>query len=249
MKRILAVVAVLLLLTSSASAALTGPSGCKAGELAVIHSDVEAVWTVYPASYSASFAVADGGKTCFFASPTAGEATIIAASVADGQPVIDTHVIYNGVEVPAPEPSPLPTPEPKPETIESVIKSKAKDKDVAELTALAESFELVVDGIDRGTITTPTGARETFRRVWTEKGTAVKLTALDELSAVISAISSHIDNSTLRGLRGDYERAATAVRSVLPAPAKESKPVKPQMQNGSCPNGQCPTTQNRWWYR
>lgn len=248
MKRLLAI-AFILLLTSTASATLTGATGCKAGELAVIHSDVEAVWTVYPASYSASFAVADGGKTCFFASPTEGEATIIAASVSDGLPVIDTHVIYNGVEIPSPDPSPEPIPEPEKETLESVIKSEAKDKDAAELTALAESFELVVDGIDRGTITTPTGARETFRRVWTEKGTAVKLTALDDLSALISAISSHIDNSTLRGLRGDYERAAAAVRSVLPAPAKESEPMKPQTQNGGCPNGQCPTTQNRWWYR
>lgn len=245
MKRLLAI-AIVLLLTSTASAALTGATGCKAGELAVVRSDVEAVWTVYPATYSASFAVADGGKTCFFASPTEGEATIIAASVVDGKPVIDSHILYNGVEVPTP-----PTPEPvvEPDTMETAIKTAAKDKDDAELTALAESFEYVVDGIDRGTITTPTGARETFRRVWTEKGTAVKLTALDDLSALISAISSHIDNSTLRGLRGDYERAAAAVRSVLPAPAKESEPMKPQTQNGGCPNGQCPTTQNRWWYR
>lgn len=248
MKRLLAI-AIVLLLTSSVSAALTGATGCKAGELAVVRSDVDAVWTVYPQTYSASYAVSDDGKTLYFASPQEGKITVIAASVSDGQPVIDTHVIYNGVEVPAPEPSPGPTPEPEKETLESVIKSKAKDKDAAELTALAESFELVVDGIDRGTITTPTGARETFRRVWTEKGTAVKPAALDELSALISAISSHIDNSTLRGLRGDYERAAAAVRSVLPAPAKESEPMKPQTQNGGCPNGQCPTTQNRWWYR
>lgn len=248
MKRILAIIAVLLLLTTSAFAALEGPTGCKAGELAVVRSDVDAVWTVYPQTYSASYAVSDDGKTLYFASPQEGKITVIAASVSDGQPVIDTHVIYNGVEVPAPEPSPGPTPEPEKE-LESVIKSNAKDKDAAELTALAESLEMVVDGIDRGTITTPTGARETFRRVWTEKGTAVKLTALDDLSALISAISSHIDNSTLRGLRGDYERAAAAVRSVLPAPAKESEPMKPQTQNGGCPNGQCPTTQNRWWYR
>ncbi|MBR0239244.1 MAG: hypothetical protein IJQ39_14205 [Thermoguttaceae bacterium] len=248
MKRLLAI-AIVLLLTSSASAALTGATGCKAGELAVIRSDVDAVWTVYPQTYSASYAVSDDGKTLYFASPQEGKITVIAASVSDGQPVIDSHIIYNGVEVPSPDPSPEPTPEPEKETLESVIKSEAKDKDAAELTALAESFELVVDGIDRGTITTPTGARETFRRVWTEKGTAVKLTALDDLSALISAISSHIDNSTLRGLRGDYERAAAAVRSVLPAPAKESEPMKPQTQNGGCPNGQCPTTQNRWWYR
>ena len=249
MKRILAIIAVLLLLTTSAFAALEGPPGFKAGELAVVRSDVDAVWTVYPQTYSASYAVSDDGKTLYFASPQEGKITVIAASVSDGQPVIDSHIIYNGVEVPSPDPSPEPTPEPEKETLESVIKSEAKDKDATELTALAESFELVVDGIDRGTITTPTGARETFRRVWTEKGTAVKPSALDDLSALISAISSRVDNSTLKGLRDDYERAATAVRSVLPAPAKESKPVKPQMQNGGCPNGQCPTTQNRWWYR
>ena len=208
MKRILAAFAVLLLLTTSAFAALEGPDSCEAGTLAIIRSDCEAVWTVYPSTYSNSFATADGGKTLFFASPVKGEVAIIAASVnEDGKPTLDALTLRNGMD------DPEPTPTPEPGTLEEIIKTGSVGKDRAELAALAESFEYVVAAIDQRTVTTPAGARETFRAVWANKGSAVKTTALNDLSALIRAISAQIDNSSVNSLRNDYARCAKALRS------------------------------------
>ena len=227
-------------------AALSGATSCNAGELAVIRSDVEATWTIYPANYSASYAVSNDGLTLYFASPKQGEVTIIAASVKEGKAVIDSHTLYNGVPapVPMPEPTPVPepTPEPAPETIESIVKIQANGKDPAELTALADSFAAVVDGIDRGTITTPAGARETFRAIWADKGTAANVNALNNLSGLISAISLKIDNMTLEGLRGDYARVVTSIRHNLPNSNSTPAPA-------NCPDGNCPANVQRGWRR
>ena len=247
MKRLLILLS-LLFVSTPANAALSGAASCNAGELAVIRSDVEATWTIYPANYSASYAVSNDGLTLYFASPKEGEVTIIAASVKEGKAVIDSHTLYNGVPapIPTPEPTPVPvpepTPEPAPETIESIVKIQAKDKDPAELTALADSFAAVVDGIDRGTITTPAGARETFRAIWADKGTAANINALNNLSGLISAVSAKVDNMTLEGLRGDYARVVTSIRHNLPNSNSTPAPA-------NCPDGNCPANVTRGWRR
>ena len=243
MKRLLILLS-LLVFSTPANAAISGAASCNAGELAVIRSDVEATWTIYPANYSASYAVSNDGLTLYFASPKQGEVTIIAASVKDGKAVIDSHTLYNGVPAPDVEPAPIPepTPEPAPETIESIVKIQANDKDPAELTALADSFAAVIDGIDRGTITTPAGARETFRAIWADKGTAANINALNDLSGLISAISPKIDNMTLEGLRGDYARVVTSIRHNLPNSNSTPAPA-------NCPDGNCPANVQRGWRR
>ena len=231
-----------------AHAEITGAVGCNAGELAIINCDKEAVWSVYPAEYATSYAVSNDGRTLYFASPKTGKVTFFAASVVDGLPYLEQHSLYNGLEIPDIKPEPTPTPEPAPivETLESVITANAKGKPADELTALADSFAFVVDGIDRGTIKTPVGARETFRAIYAEKGIAAGEKTLDDLSQLVDAISGKIDNSTLKALRDDYETAAKTIRSVIPAKQPETKlPAA-----GSCPNGQCPnvTTQRRFFW-
>lgn len=207
MKRVLASIAVFLLLINSAFATLEGPETCEAGTLATIRSDTIAVWAVYPQTYAGSFAVADGGKTLFFASPIKGDVAIIAASVSeDGKPVIDTLTLRNGMNAPDPAPE---------SDLEQIIKTESAGKDANELTALAESFEAVVYNIDRRLITTTAGARETFRATWMAKGSNVKTTTLDSLSKLISAISAYIDNSSLEGLREGYARSAKALRAII----------------------------------
>ena len=232
-------------------AEITGAVGCNAGELAIINCDKEAVWSVYPAEYATSYAVSDNGKTLYFASPKSGKVTFFAASVVDGLPYLEQHSLYNGLEIPAPVPTPAPAPEPNPATLEDFIKAEAHGKDAAELTALAESFEFVVDGIDRGTIKTPVAARETFRSIWLEKGTKVKETTLDDLSELVDVIGKNVDNSTIKSLRNDYETAAKAIRSCIPAkePVKEiTEEVVAELESEAvpepekdCPNGKCPT--------
>ena len=248
MKRLLILLS-LLCVSTPAIAAISGAASCNAGELAVIRSDVEATWTIYPANYSASYAVSNDGLTLYFASPKEGEVTIIAASVKDGKAVIDSHTLYNGVPAPDVEPVPVPVPEPEPEpapeTIESIVKIQAKDKDPAELSALADSFAAVIDGIDRGTITTPAGARETFRAIWADKGTAANVNALNDLSELISAISGKVDNTSLQTLKTGYSEAEAAIRSIVPAKAKA--PAK--TPTGGCPGGNCPANVQRGWRR
>ena len=246
MKRLLILLS-LLVFSTPANAAISGAASCNAGELAVIRSDVEATWTVYPANYSASYAVSNDGLTLYFASPKEGEVTIIAASVKEGKAVIDSHTLYNGVPAPDVEPVPVPepAPEPAPETIESIVKIQAKDKDPAELSALADSFAVVIDGIDRGTITTPAGARETFRAIWADKGTAANINALNDLSGLISAISNKVDNTSLQTLKTGYSEAEAAIRSIIPIQPKA--PAKTPA--GGCSGGNCPANVQRGWRR
>ena len=262
MKKLLLII--LTLLPAVCRAEITGAVGCNAGELAIINCDKEAVWSVYPAEYSTSFAVSDDGRTLYFASPKHGKVTFFAASVVDGLPYLEQHSLYNGLEIPDVKPEPTPTPEPAPivETLESVITANAKGKPAAELTALADSFAFVVDGLERGTIKTTVGARETFRAIYAEKGTAAGEKTLDDLSQLVDAVSGKIDNSTLIALRDDYETAAKTIRSFILAKQPEKKPEPKQEEakdcpngncpTGHCPNGQCPnaTTQRRffWWY-
>ena len=100
----------LLLVCNGVQAAITGAITSGAGELAIINSDREAAWSVYPAEYMASYAVSDDGKTVYFASPRPGAVTFYAASVIDGLPRIDSYTLYNGVEIPDDaNPTPAPT--------------------------------------------------------------------------------------------------------------------------------------------
>ncbi len=251
-----------------AHAEITGAVGCNAGELAIINCDKEAVWSVYPAEYTTSYAVSNDGRTLYFASPKTGKVTFFAASVVDGLPCLENHSLYNGLEIPEPTPTPTPAPVPVPLTLEDFIKEEATGKDAAELTALAESLEFVVNGVDRGTIKTPVAARETFRSIWADKGTKAKETALDDLSELVDVIGKNVDNSNIKTLRDDYETAAKAIRSCIPpkTPVEEitedvSKEAKPEMKlekqepekmspATNCPNGQCPnaTPQRRFYW-
>ena len=249
MKRLLAI-AIVLLLTSTASAALTGATGCKIGNLAVIRSDVEAVWSVYPQSYSGCYAVSDDGRTLYFAAPKEGEIMIIAASVNDGRPVIDTHTLYYGIDAPKPEPTPEPKPMPKPETLESQVINAADCLDNVDLTALAESFESVVDSINRGTVTTPAGARETFRAVWTAAGSAVSTETLNRCEPILTRISGLVDNTSLDTIKKDYSRVSKAIRECIKLevkePEEEPTPAPRATNTGGCANGQCPNYQPGW---
>lgn len=252
------------LVATLAKAEINGAVGCGAGHLTILTSDKPAVWTVYPAEYSTSYAISEDGRTVYFASPKAGKVTFFAASVVEGQPFLEQHSLYNGVEIPDPMPTPAPTPIPEPivDTLESVIVAKAKGKPAEELTALADSFDFVVDGIDRGTITTPVAARETFRAIYIEKGAAANENTVEDLSALVDAISEKVDNSTLKSIRADYETAAKTIRSVISVqqvaeiPVEEEQPeaqseeteekAEPKKEEvKSCPNGQCPNTANQ----
>lgn len=248
-----------LLFPAVASAEITGATMCPAGELAIINCDRGAVWTVFPAEYRASFAVSDDGKTLYFASSKKGAVTFIAASVTtDGLPYVENHTLYNGVELPSP-PAPTPNDDPSPDTFEGVIRKAMGGLDRTQVDALAGTFLIVVEGIDRGTITSTAGARETFRAVWAETATSISASTFADCRELVTAISERVDNSTVKTLREGYEKAAKVLKDNAPAAsvkeppaeekteeeAKEEEPEPPKKPaaNSSCPNGQCPNGQ------
>ena len=258
MKRFVTLLAVVLTLALSGvvNAKITGTTGTPAGELVILNCDKEAVWTVYPEDYMASFAVSDDGKTLYFASPKEGTVTFFAASVMEGLPYIERHTLYNGIEVPDDDPTPEPAPEPKPEpveTLESIVADTTIDGSTADdYKALADSFSAAVSGIDRGTITTPAGARETFRATWARKAGEINPDALTLFADLITKLSDKIDNSSLDNLKEDYKIIVTALDEVAAAKEaaktkKEAEAKKTPVTSGGCPNGQCPVNQYQGW--
>lgn len=245
---------VAILLCNFALGNITAPTACQSGELAVVESDTPATWTVYPEEYRASYCIAENGTKCFFASPQKGAITFIAASVdtsKDNAPVavIHTHTLYYGV--PAPnidnsgdvEPVPEPTPEPEPDTsIEGTIKTEVEkinsDKRGEEITALSDSFASVIDGINRGVIKTPEGARATFRSMWTINAAKLSNTTLNTYKDLITAISAKVDNTSIQTIHSDYERVVNALAPYKETP-KQTPPQTPTSGNNACPNGSC----------
>lgn len=249
---------VLILLCNFALGSITAPTTCSNGELAVIESDTPATWTVYPEEYRASYCIADNGTRCFFASPQKGAITFIAASVDttnENAPVavIHTHTLYYGVSAPegddSEEVEPKPTPEPD-TSLEGTIKTEIgkinSDKRGEEINALSESFVSVINGIDRGVIRTPEGARTTFRSMWAVNAAKQSNTTPNTYKDLITAISAKIDNTSIQTIRSDYERVVNAL-----APYKESQkqntPQTPAKGESPCPNGNCNLNQTNQW--
>ncbi|MBQ3349203.1 MAG: hypothetical protein IJG38_02280 [Thermoguttaceae bacterium] len=274
---VVAICAYFAILATLARAEITGAVGCNAGELAIVNCDKEAVWSVYPAEYAVSYAVSENGKTVYFASPKEGKVTFFAASVVDGRPCLESHSLYNGLKIPepeptpAPEPVPVPVPEPEPKPVKTELEKAidmAEDYPAQDVNALADTFEAVVGGIDRGTIATPIAAREAFRAMWTARASAVNPKAITAIEPLLAKISAAIDNTNLGTIRRDYNLVAKGIRrdetsagqepEETEDPEPESEPEETQKKGncpngqcptGNCPNGQCPATPQRFFWR
>lgn len=90
------------------------------------------------------------------------------------------------------------------QTLEQIIKKEAHGLDRAQLATLADSFQQTVWAIDRGSVTTPAGARETLRKTWLFNGMTVNPQTVDNLAPLVTVISEKIDNTTLSSVKRDY---------------------------------------------
>lgn len=230
-----------LLACNGVQAAITAPDTVEAGRLAVCRSTAPATWAIYPQTYCNCYYVTDDGRSCIFASPKKGVVTIMAATVnADGLIDMSEHTLYNGEPVPDDTDD---TERRNPDTIEGVIAAADVKATAAELTALANAFTIVTQSIDNGAITTPAGARETFRAVWLREAAKINPEAIDALSGLITAISGKIDNTDMTTIKRGYLAAAAALTkkadkvraSRTKTPAKTATPA----YTGGCTNGQC----------
>lgn len=225
-----ALLALLLTIPVISEAAITAPASVDAGQLLVAKSDSPAVWTVYPVKYQTSFYVADEGSTLIFASPEKGEVTLIAATLKNEKIELSQHTLYNGV--PSPNPSPVPDPKPEPDRtpLEEVLEG-AKDYPAEDVNALADTFEAISSGIERGTITSPVSARESFRATWAANIAEVNPEAINTMSKLITAISEKIDNSSLEAIKRDYAIIARKLKEIKPR-AEPPKPTTTQPNRG-----------------
>lgn len=242
-------------LTAPATASvgsLIAPETIATGELAVVRSTAPATWTVYPSEYKSAIYVTDDGKTCVFASPTPGAVTFVAASIVDGEVRMTEKTLYNGVERPD-DVKPIPEPEPEPETVYTVVRDADVKASVSDFNALATSFETVVSGIDRGTIQTTTGARETLNGNWIRQAGKTNPNALTEFAALLDKLNKMVDYSSLSTVKTDYQQIINALqerakKAETEAKAKaESAKINP-VPVQTCPNGKC-NTSYYYYYR
>lgn len=212
---------------------ITGPDAAQAGQIAVFVSDSEAAWAVIPETYAPAMYVDTSQRSLVFASPEAGVVTVVAATVTDGAPTISVKTFYNGVEPgPNPTPNPTPAPAPDPTTLEGVAKAAAdkivSDKSDQERLAIAESLQTVVDGIQRGTIRTASGARATLRQVWLARAVKISSASAKNWQPFFDAISPLVEPTDVAQLKADFTTVVEA--------------IKPTVQRlPPCTDGQCPT--------
>lgn len=153
MKRFLLFVSVILC-TCSVLGAVVGPSEVKPGDLVTFTSDVPGDFMVYPPG-KGSFAK-DSDKThIYFVSTKTGQYSLIHFGVENGQPIITTHDFIVGDA--EPEPSPIPVPD--------ISKLTQTEKE-----AVIYALTYTISSIENGSISTPQGARSTFKQTLTQKG-------------------------------------------------------------------------------
>ena len=231
---------------------LIAPETIATGELAVVRSTVPATWTVYPSEYKSAIYVTDDGKTCVFASPNPGAVTFVAASVVDGEVRMTEKTLYNGIDRPD-DVKPIPEPEQEPETVYTVVRDADVKASVSDFNALATSFETVVSGIDRGTIQTPTGARETLNGNWIRQAGKTNPNALTEFAELLDKLNKMVDYSSLNTVKTDYQQIITALQERAKKAETEAKaktePAKTDpVPASNCPDGKC-NTRYYYYYR
>lgn len=213
LNRLLVIALLLVCGCSNAPAELTAPDKVEAGRLAVIQSSEPASWAIYPQSYRDSYYIADNGQTLIFASPIKGVVTIIAATpgATHGDPIIiSEHTLYNGEG----EPEPKPEPDKGNDSLEAIIANANVDgATAADYAALANSFAAAVQAIANNSVTTPAGARETFRAVWLREAARTNTAAIDTFSPLLTAISNKVDNTSLQTVKRDYTAIVNALRA------------------------------------
>ena len=249
-------------LCSPAFAAIDGPEVIAAGELAIFQTDVPAAWAVVPDTYAKSVVVDSSGEKLVFASPVKGTVTIIAATAGiEGKPNIEVRTFINGEKSDGADNGEDEQPEDK---LIALVKSefqKIENKEAAETgkQKLADVFQTVVDFIDKKTVQTPAGARETFRRYWEFETARIGKGTLDAYRPFLSAVSDAIDWSTIQTVRADFikvglglSEAARADQQQAPSSGTKTETPKPtqtqQQPKSSCPGGNCPTG-GRFFYR
>ena len=199
---------------------LRGPEEIPPGTLAVFEMTPpqETSWCLFTGDRrKAEHLVDTASHRIYFASPEPGVFTVVAATVADGKPLLYHKTFRNGKEENQPAPSPLPTPDP-PDSLESWIKMNlpvlVKSTNLAkEQKLVAEGFAQVIKDIENQAIKTPQNAQTQIGLAVTSRLALAGRTSVGDWQAFLKAMSRRMETELGTGIR-DLEKTTSMLRRV-----------------------------------
>ncbi len=205
------------------SVAIDGPKSAGVGELCVFHLTSEeaiADWQIVPPT---EFYVDTSSRTLVFATPKAGNYTIIAATLVENRPIVLTHAFHYGGN-PQPEPDPKPEP-PKPLTLKDWVTHNIPADGKSNTKFLADCFDSAASGMDRGMIRSVDAAYASVRTCTQTKVNAKVWGAF--FDGLETQVNEKLGNGNTKDLAALYREIAQGLRV-------EVKAVE------NCPTGNCP---------
>ena len=222
---------------------IDGPKNAGVGELCVFNltSDVAvADWQIVPQT---EFYVDSSKQTLVFSTPRAGNYTIIAATILDGNPLVLTHACSYGTSPsPNPQPEPDPQPEPQPEppkplTLRDWVAQNIPADGKNNAKYLADCYDIAASGMERGTIRSIDAAYASVRtssqtkvsnKVWGGFFDGLSQQVDEKLGSGNTKDLATLYRQIAQGLRGDTVSAIPQSRSSMTIPLD------------NCPTGTCP---------
>ena len=232
MKTLLLSILTLLFAVDCVGQELTGPENVTLGSLAVFEAldgAGDTSWCLIPNEPTGCFQIDTSSTKFYFASPTEGRYTIIAAMVVDGKPLLVAKTFTNGKEnvkpSPGPEPQPTPTPGP-PDSLESWIKTNipelVKSPNIAkERELIANCFEQVAAKIGT-TIKTSQNAQTQLRLAIVSSLAKSSRTAVNDWQTFLEQLSEQLTKelgtkiNDLNEIKRIFNAVANAVREPKP---------------------------------
>lgn len=189
--------ALVFLSTSGVFGAVTGPSEVQPGELVTFTSDVAGDFMIYPPG-KGQF-VKDSDKLhIYFVSTKTGPFSLIHFGVQSGEPVITTHDFVVGDTQPEPEPLP-----------------DIRGLNQAEKEAVIYALTYTITSIENGSVSTPQGARSTFKQTLTQKGqvcNGYECKLRPALSDLLNEWSAKTNFESLDAMKNSFEEFLKEVR-------------------------------------
>ncbi|MGL6227085.1 MAG: hypothetical protein ACRC10_10740 [Thermoguttaceae bacterium] len=182
---------------------ISGPDYVEQGNLVVFAIAEPADWCIVPVdSTVGKWSVDSSGKSCYFASPEKGLYTVCAAIVVENRVKLlhKTFVNRSGSEPIPPGPEPQPDPDQLTDWVALNVNQVVQSEQfLREKNALIESVQSIVNGLDRGTIRTPSAARTVFRNTISAKLTGLSITSLKNWADFLEKLGKEIEKRDQEG--------------------------------------------------
>ena len=225
---------------------IVGPERVVPGSLATFGSPDDmggASWCLIPNEPQGCFQVDTSSQKIYFASPTEGHYTIIAAMVVDGKPLLISKTFTNAKDdtKPSPGPDPQPIPNP-PDSLESWTKTNIPE--LVKSTNLAKERELIANCFEQisakigVTIKTPQNAQTQLRLAIVSSLAKSSKTAINDWQTFLERLSEQLDKKL--GAKVNDLNEIKRVFNVVANAVREPKPMTLLPESFPTPEN-CPT--------